>query len=574
MALSAAVRELISRAVVRFGASPSNGLHSLLWASFITAIIAIPWLGPGYIFGTDWPGPRRIDLPAALSSWAPLEVVLAAFSWVLGGELTGKVLILAFLFGAAWTSYLAAPVGGFIARAAASSVYVLNPFVYGRLHYGHVFLLAGYAVLPWTATRLRSLLQEPRAFTALMAGASLVLLGVLSLHLILVAAVLVGAMLITFSVGARRKRVHLERMARYSLLMVGVTLAGCAYWVIPLLAGQGPEGTKIAGIGNGDLLTFAAVPDRQLGLTANLLGLYGFWAENSGRFASMKAFVPQWPAVLSILLLVCAIGAVVVFRQREDGRVAWVAGLLVCSLTALTLEMGVSHPWTAGLVTWLDAHFVVYRGMRDAGKWAALLALVYSQLVAIGASAILKWLHPRIQGAIQREWAVSVASGLLLALPLYYGNGLLFGAHGEIRPSQYPQGWYAADAVLAADRHPDLTLFLPWHEYMSYSFVRNQNNVVAPPAPTFFSVPVLVSSNPEVPGVAGPPSRDQDAISGLVLAGSSAPWADILAAHHIKYVLLAHELNWKSFQFLDNQPNLAKIADYGSIALYRNLLVG
>ena len=37
------------------------------------------------------------------------------------------------------------------------------------------------------------------------------------------------------------------------------------------------------------------------------------------------------------------------------------------------LEMGVSQPQTAGLVTWLDSHFVLYRGMRDAGKWAALL---------------------------------------------------------------------------------------------------------------------------------------------------------------------------------------------------------
>ena len=35
---------------------------------------------------------------------------------------------------------------------------------------------------------------------------------------------------------------------------------------------------------------------------------------------------------------------------------------------------------------------------------------------------------------------VAVAIGLLLAVPLYNGNGLLFGMHGEIKPSEYPAG--------------------------------------------------------------------------------------------------------------------------------------
>ena len=66
----------------------------------------------------------------------------------------------------------------------------------------------------------------------------------------------------------------------------------------------------VAGTGPGDLSAYAAVPDRSLGLLPNLLGLYGFWAENSGRFTSMKAFVPWWPVVLAAILLTAAIGAI------------------------------------------------------------------------------------------------------------------------------------------------------------------------------------------------------------------------------------------------------------------------
>jgi hypothetical protein len=558
----------------------------VLWAAFLTLLVAGPWLKTGYIFGTDWPGPRQFKFPTGASSTAGLEAALAAVSLIFSGEVAGKAFLVGLLFVAAYTAYWAVPASGFLPGASASIVYLVNPFVYGRLHYGQFFVLAGYAVLPWVAARVRRLLLEPAVRQGLVAAVSLTLIGVLSPHLFLLAFVVAGTLLVTHIVAQSSRFAYMRHLAPFFLLTVAVTLAASAYWIIPLLGGSGSVGTLLSGIKSGDLAAFAAVPDQHLGLVPNLLGLYGFWAENSGRFASMKGFVPLWPAVLAVLLMVGAVGAIAAYKQRKENLAPWVAGLLVSALLALGLEMGVSHPWTAGLVTWLDAHFSVYRGMRDSGKWAAVLALTYSQLIGLGSSTILDWLHKHLRDPIQLdwlrkglpdatrwEWVGGAAAGLLLALPLYYGNGLLFGAHGEIKPSQYPAGWYSADRVLAADPHPERTLFLPWHEYISYSFVRNENNVVAPVAPTFFSVPTLVSSNPEVPGVVPPPGADQDAISSLVRAGGGGQWASVLAEYHIKYVLLAHELNWSSFSYLDDQPDMVKIGDYGSIVLYRNNLV-
>jgi hypothetical protein len=208
--------------------------------------------------------------------------------------------------------------------------------------------------------------------------------------------------------------------------------------------------------------------------------------------------------------------------------------------------------------------------MRDAGKWAALLALVYSQLFGLGAIAILDRVSKLHHPGITREWLQAMATGLLLAFPLFYGNGLLFGMHGEIKPSQYPPGWYAADQVLAADSHPGRAVFLPWHEYTGLSFVRNRNRVVAPPAPTFFSVPVLVSADPQVPGIVPPDNPDQVAVSSLVRDGAQANWAEVLAGRGVKYLLLAREVDWMSYSYLDGQPGLVRIGDYGSIILYRD----
>jgi hypothetical protein len=268
-----------------------------------------------------------------------------------------------------------------------------------------------------------------------------------------------------------------------------------------------------------------------------------------------------------------AIGVVVGLGKGRKPGSAWVAGLLIATAVALLLEMGVSHPDTGGIVTWLDSHIAPYRGLRDAGKWAALLALVYSQLVGLGADAILTRVKAWQTGTVRSEWVGAVAAGLLLALPLYYGNGLLFGAHGEIKPSQYPAGWYQADRLLSADQPSHETLFLPWHEYMSYSFIRNQNPVVAAPAPAFFSVPILASSNPEVTGVVPPMDPAQAAIASLVAAGRNGRWAEVLATQHVKYVLLDRDVDWRSYSYLDSQSGLVKVADFGSIVVYRNSLV-
>jgi hypothetical protein len=574
MALSSAVRAPISRRFPGSDILSSDNWRSALWAAFLTFVVASPWLAPGYWFATDWPGPRRIPWPADLTSYAPLEAILAVASSAFGGEITGKLLVLGILFAAAVLAYRSVPVRGFVPGAVAATVYVVNPFVYGRLHYGQLYLLAGYAVLPWVVSRLRHLLIEPRARTAILAAISLTLLGVLSLHLFLASAVVAVPLVIGHLVSVEKRVAYLKRLVPQLVLAALATLGPSAYWIIPLLSGRGTEGTRLTAIGTGDLYAFAAIPDRQLGLLPNLLGLYGFWAEGSGRFTSMKVFAPGWPVILGVLVILCGIGAFAALRHRGQVHTPLVVGLLTAAVVALILEVGVSHPVTAPVVQWLNAHIPGYKGMRDAGKWAAVLALVYSQLAALGAVAILDWISKQAPQKPRSEWVASSAAALLLALPLYYGNGLLYGAHGEIKPSHYPAGWYAADRVLVSDVHPGRTLFLPWHQYMRYSFIQNENSVVAPPAPTFFSVPILASANPEVPGISPPRSQDQVAVTALVEAGAKGSWAEELGSLHVKYVLVAKELDWQTYRYLATQTGLTLVGDYGQILLFRNNLMG
>jgi hypothetical protein len=569
MALVSAMRNPIATRMAKSGPPNPELALTFVWASFLTLLIAGPWLLPGYLFGTDWPGARWFHFPAEFSSAAPLQAILAVVAAVIGGEATGKFVILGLIFCAAALAYRAVPVGGFVARAAASTVFVVNPFVYGRLHYGQMFLLAAYAALPWALLRLRHLLVRPGARSALGAAAAYVLVGIFSPHVLLIAGLVAVALYVAHVIARHGELAFLSQSGRWVIATVAVALLASSYWVIPLIAGRGYEAGVISATGAAELTSYAAKPDISVGLVPNLLGLYGFWAEGTGRFTSMKAFIPLWPAVLTVLLLICAFGAIVAFRERHAQMAPWVAGLLVAVTCGLVLEIGISHPLTSGLVNWLDAHVRIYRGMRDAGKWAALLALVYSQLTGLGAAAILSWAKKSARNPMSAEWAAGLAAALLLALPLYYGNGLLFGAHGEIKPSQYPAGWYSADRVLLSDANPGRTLFLPWHEYMRYSFIQNQNSVVAAPAPSFFSVPVLASTNPEVPGIAPPASSDQSAVASLVQEGSKGRWADVLGSLNVRYILVAKELDWQSYSYLDTQTGLTRVGDYGQIILFR-----
>src|SRR5439155_11777256 len=155
---------------------------------------------------------------------------------------------------------------------------------------------------------------------------------------------------IAFAIRRRGDREYVANLAKNLALAIGVAAMASAYWLIPLFAGTSSEGQTVASTGAADLVVYSASADPQFGLIPNLLGLYGFWAEDTGRFTSMKAFVPFWPVILIALLILTAVGAKAVIQHWREvdfpGGRPWVFGLLVAAAIALILEMGVATPVT------------------------------------------------------------------------------------------------------------------------------------------------------------------------------------------------------------------------------------
>ncbi len=65
---------------------------------------------------------------------------------------------------------------------------------------------------------------------------------------------------------------------------------------------------------------------------------------------------------------------------------------------------------------------------------------------------------------------------------------------------------------------------------------------------------------------------DQVALTSLVARGATTDWAPPLVARDIKYLILAREVDWRAYRYLEYQPDLVEVGDYGSLVLYRNLL--
>src|SRR5207302_897714 len=192
--------------------------------------------------------------------------------------------------------------------------------------------------LPWIAAQVLDLMRKPSRRPALILAAELTALGILDLHLLIPASLLLIVATVAFGIARRADRLYLNKLCKETGLALVTTAVVSSYWLIPLLAGSNSQGRTIVSVRSGDLAAYSASADPVFGLIPNLLGLYGFWAEETGRFTSMKAFVPLWPVILLVLIGLAALGAKAAIQRWTEidfaGGRPWVWALLGAGVIA------------------------------------------------------------------------------------------------------------------------------------------------------------------------------------------------------------------------------------------------
>ncbi|HUS26345.1 MAG TPA: hypothetical protein VMY99_03290 [Nevskiaceae bacterium] len=509
----------------------------------VALAVLLPMLKPGFILTLDMVFVPTLRMPDAVTSSYVFHAGLHVLNFVLPADIIQKLLLTCILLLSSiglhrlvrllqpnqqpgeWGIYIA------------SIFYAINPFTYSRFMAGQYAVLLGYALLPWLVRLLIAFDRQPDMRAAVKVGALLAIIGIVSIHTL-------GSVVILVITGMAIVHSQRPTTIKYTLAALGVFVLLSSYWLVPLAFGRSQTAHTIQSFTAADTAAFASTGTSVLARSGNIARLQGFWAEGRDLFLLPQDQVALWGLMALLFLALVATGGMVLWR-RHPAIVLW---LVVSMVLAAALAAGVFSTILTSL------------GFREPHKLVALVALGYSVFLAFGSNAFLSAMQKKSSAVY------TVAAVLIVLLPFAFMRGMFWGFNGQLVPRHYPTQWAATDQMLQQDSDNYRVLFLPWHQYMSFQFA---GRIIANPAPQYFSKSVLMSTDPELGGAAsGKQTADQVAIEKLLTTKNDV--APQLANRNIKYIVLAHEVDWRKYDFLTRQPGIQPIYQSNAITLFAN----
>lgn len=519
----------------------------------------------GYIFALDMifgPTIKIFNIGTEGYHLLPYEYLLKGLNFIIPSYVIQKLIILIIIFMAGFAMHQTISSKSPIAKYFAGTLYIFNPFFYERLWAGQIGVVLAYAFFPFALGSLLKFLKSPSWKQALLLSIWVTILIIFALHSIYIFGLLLLILLIIFIIHNLGNRILIKKFAGGILLLGIFSFILNSFWLIPVIK---QHGATVQTFGQADLEVFAPAEDGQYGLFFNLTSLYGFWGEDV--IVLPKEDFTYWPVFTIIFLGLMIFGYIELYKQKEN---RWLAnGMLIIFILSIFLAAGVASPKTAWLNGWLFNHLPFYSGMRDSQKFIALTALVYAFLGAFGAKAIWEKFQKLKITAIKKEAASYIFAGAILLIPIVSTHTLLNGLDGHFEVSDYPQDWYDANVLLNKDTSNFRVLFLPWHGYMEFSFAIP--STIANPANLFFDKPIIQADNIERGDLYTHSTRpESQAIEELL--SNKDKIGERLKKLNIKYVILAHEVDWENYDFLNQTKDLTPIKQGDDLTIYINKL--
>lgn len=535
------------------------------WRIFLVYAIAAllilwPLLGRGYILTLDMVFTPRLALPEVVTSSYLLHASLHVLNMIVPSDVIQKLLLFAILVLSGLgmhrligflqtistpvvTSRLAAYTGGLL--------YMINPFTYSRFMAGQYSVLLGYAFLPFFVLALLRFLRQPSRGTSLVLAAWILGISIVSIHTLGLAFV-IGCIAVVQTIW--HYRIDRARLKQLGLHIVGIATAfilASSYWLLPFLQGHGPTAASIATFQTSDQSAFATEGSGILGQLIHVIRLQGFWGEGEGLYLLPQDRFVLWPIVVIVVWVLVVIGAKSLWRRNRE------ICLLLLSSTAIAtiLAIGIG-------TTWLSQYVPFFAGYREPQKFVAIIALGFAIFVGF-AIANIRQKTTKMTGRI--------IAGVISAVVIVGFTPVMFGGFdGQLVPRDYPADWYTVNEQLSRDDDTFQVLFLPWHLYMRYQFA---GRVIAHPGNGFFDKPIISSDNPELQGTKPAVSDTQkELLANQILPqapmsnrlGSQLQWLDI------KYIILAKDADYISYDYLNHQQDLQLVTETATLKLYRN----
>ncbi|MFF0270761.1 hypothetical protein [Kribbella sp. NPDC004536] len=468
-----------------------------------------PLLAPGFVIGYDMvfvPNLAvRLDLlgvSTAMPRAVPSDVLVGVLDGLVGGELLSKGVVVAipllagFGMAALWREL---SLGGALAGAAATTLYVWNPFVAERLHLGAWAFLLGYAALPWLVrAALRFRRGEGAAgFVLASAGCALTASGG-------VIGLLVGGLILLWP-------------PRRRIWPLGAAVLLNSPWVVAGLTHGGMPTDPSS------VVAFAARDEGYGGVLPTLLTFGGVW--NANVVPGNRGDVPS--VVLAFAMLLISVAGVVSWWRRDRAVRALVVAAVLVLLIALA---GVVAP---GGFAQLVAHLPGVGLFRDGQRYLPPFVLLMSIGFGVGADAIGE--HVPLRSVV----GVTAVLLPIAALPSLFGGSGLGVAH-------YPSDWERARQVITGP-------FVPWPFETYRAPVWNGRRPVLDPMPRYFAQPSVAPDELIVSGrrLSGEDRTAADvaaAIRSAMRDGTDA--APALLRSGVGWIVVDHEAGGPSPQGL------------------------
>lgn len=431
------------------------------WIILVSIVILGSALLPGFVLSYDmvWVPDYSITrtdvwgLGDSLPRAVPSDAVVALLDLVLPAPLVQKAILLATLIAAGFGIGKLVGDESQIAKFAAATFFLWNPFVAERLAIGHWPVLIGYAAIPWLIYGLQDPSRRLSRVLALAATAISPATGVAGVLTILVAAT---------GVIANR--------------MKWLVFAGAlnAPWIVAglLHPTMGITDTRAVEF-------FAAQDSGYLGTFASVLSLGGIW--NSDVHLGSRELLIAWVWVV-LLLSIMIFGLANAWERHKK----LLTQLSILGFVGFLIAL---FGWiTPNALGWLIETVPGAGLIRDGTRMLLLLAPLQAVAFGFGVAAI-------VQKA--PNWRPIFAVGLTL-VPILAIPDLAWGVGGQLRGVDYPDSWLESRSAVSNYTGQGDILVIPFESYRAPKW--NEGRPVLDPSGRFYDRNTVVNDDLYVSG--------------------------------------------------------------------------
>lgn len=524
---------------------------------FVALVIMLPLLREGYILLLDMTFTPKMNYsfrsPFGLYNEAARDAVLNIASQIIGSQLLEKLLLFTLLFMTGYFMFrlLKHLKVNIDVALVGATLYLWNPFIYSRLLAGHWAFIFGYALLPIFLIFFNKYLSRKRFSNTYLISAALLWFAasLISIHHLFI--YFIPSVAITFAHMLQTKNWE-GKIARLVSICAFVTLFSFSWFLPTILSGE------VSRIDNNNLQFFASTPDLKYGLSTNLLGMYGFWAENTiGE--TIKPYLSIWPVISISLVIISAASLLLAKQCCKKNQYLFIVALAGTGFIGFVLahgSYGIMQPF------W-DFFFVkipLLQMFRDSQKFLSLYVLALSILLpfSIGAIADSVKIYK-----LSKESKIRGLSILLVLLIILVNPFMGFAAAGQMKISDYPDSWYQLEDKVISEQRPSKILMLPWLAYAKFGFSDKQ---IANPGSKFFSAYVIAE---RIPALLKQPTNCEiefkeyyrGEIISLCLNSNSAnaDWINQIKSNGIDYVVINKIKGFEVNDFYNDKEHFQKL---------------